>query len=188
VRSALLLSIHHEFAEKIFLGRKCVELRRRRPNLQPGDYLFIYVPAPYKALMGVAVVRGVLEAPIGSLWRSVKADCGISRARFRGYFAGRRTGVAIVLSRRACFTTPVELAVLRCVAPRFSPQGYRYVRRSDVLRALRGIRARRKRRLPGASSAHALPGCWKESRSPVDFPRRWQTCDRVGVSGVNFPR
>ena len=45
----LLLSIHQNHAENIFLGNKRVELRKTKPKIINGDRVFLYVSSPVKA-------------------------------------------------------------------------------------------------------------------------------------------
>ena len=137
---ALLLSIRAEFAQRIFDGDKTVELRRRHPRVAAGDYLVIYVPAPFKCIFGVASVERVVEARIETLWRKVRYGCAVTRAEFRTYFAGVAVGYGIVLSRPARLASPLPLDMLREIQPRFTPQGYKYLSRAGISEALGRLR------------------------------------------------
>ena len=85
MNKALLLSVKAEYAQKIFDGEKTVELRRRRPQLEPGDYLIMYVPTPCKCIVGVASVELVVEARLHTLWRKVRHACAVTYGEFRSY-------------------------------------------------------------------------------------------------------
>lgn len=140
MNKALLLSVKAEYAQKIFDDEKTVELRRRCPQLEPGDYLVIYVPTPCKCIVGVASVEQVIEARVQTLWRKVRYDCAVTYGEFRTYFSDLSVGYGIVLSRPARLASPLTLAMLREVQPSFTPQGYKYLTRTDLSNALGRLR------------------------------------------------
>lgn len=143
MNKALLLSVNPEFAEKIFDGEKTIELRRLRPRVESGDYLIIYVPTPCKSIVGVATVEQVLQARLGTLWKKVRHGCGITHTQFRSYFAGASVGYGIFLNRPAKLASSLALNMIRELKPNFSPQGYKYLSRSDIAEALDGLRPHR---------------------------------------------
>ncbi len=140
---ALLLTIKSEFANMIFDGTKSVELRRRRPRVAPGDYLIIYVPAPFKRIAGVVMVKDVIEARIHTLWRKIRAQCGIPHRDFLSYFSGVSVGFGIRVMRPARLGSPVPLETLRAIEPSFSPQGYKYLSREEITDVIGRLRPRR---------------------------------------------
>ena len=142
MNKALLLSVKTEFAEMIFAGTKTVELRRRRPQVERGDYLIIYVPAPFKSIAGVVTVERVIEARIQTLWRRVRTECGITYCDFRSYFSDVSTGYGMFLSRPARLALPIPLDSLRRIAPGFTPQGYKYLSRHEISGVLERLRPR----------------------------------------------
>ena len=86
----LLLSIRPEYANKIFEGKKKVELRRVRTRLKTGDLVIVYVSSPEKALVGSLEVERVitvenLPKEINNLWKQVKEQSGIKRKQFDKY-------------------------------------------------------------------------------------------------------
>ena len=126
--NALLLSIQSKYADKIFSGKKRVELRRVRPRLKRGDMVFVYVPSPQKALVGAFEVKRVIEGIPQFFWKDVKEDAGITLEEFQKYYSGRPLGFAIFLSKTWSFPRSVDLDSLRQVWPEFQPpQGYRYL-------------------------------------------------------------
>ncbi|NLX21521.1 MAG: ASCH domain-containing protein [Phycisphaerae bacterium] len=151
MNKALLLSVRAHFAEMIFEGTKTFELRRRQPKVQRGDYLIIYVPAPFKRIAGIVAVDDVIEARVPTLWRRVRLNCGIAYRDFLSYFSGLSVGFGIVLTRPARLASPVPLEALRALEPGFSPQGYKYLSRDDITDALVRLRpyaGRRDQRIP----------------------------------------
>lgn len=130
---ALLLSIQSKYAEKIFNGKKRVELRRVRPRLEKGDYVFVYVPSPQKALVGTFEVEKVIEGIPQYLWEDVKKDAGMTLEEFQNYYFERSLGFGIFLSKTWSFSRQVNLDSLKQVWPEFQPpQGYRYLTPSEA--------------------------------------------------------
>jgi len=143
MNKALLLSVRAEFAERIFNGTKTVELRRRRPQVGPGDYLIIYVPAPLKCIAGVVTVERVVEGRLRTLWQQVRGGCALSHIEFERYFGELTIGHGVFLARPARLASPLALSMLRGIEPRFTPQGYKYLSRRDVSEALGRLRIHR---------------------------------------------
>lgn len=127
-KSILLLSIHSQYAERIFNGAKTVELRRVRPRVQEGDWVLVYVPSPVKAIVGGFRVRSVVEAEPRDLWCRVKHFACVSRQKFDTYYAGASIGFGIFLYNPRLLKHPISLGYLRQFWPSFrAPQGYHYV-------------------------------------------------------------
>lgn len=165
MNKALLLTIKSEFAEMIFDGTKRIELRRRRPRVAPGDYLIIYVPAPFKRIAGVVTVERVIEARIHTLWRRVRIGCGIPYREFLSYFAGLSVGFGIELTRPARLGSPVSLEALRAIEPSFSPQGYKYLSREDITDVLGRLRPCRSPEVRARIRKNQPAACkWRQQR------------------------
>lgn len=104
-----VFSINPEFVAKILAGAKTVEFRRGKPNLKPGDLILIYETSPTQRVVGLAVVGQLIIGSPTAVWRETKDRGGISRARYRRYFAGSDQAVAIELARVERFAEPLEL-------------------------------------------------------------------------------
>lgn len=143
MNKALLLSVRAEFTEGILSGTKTVELRRKRPRVSPGDYLILYVPAPVKSIVGVVMVERVVEGRLSTLWRKVRGGCGLTHAEFQLYFRGLPRGYGVFVKNPGRLSSPLPLELLRRVQPGFTPQGYRYLSRDDLLGVLGQLRERR---------------------------------------------
>ena len=130
---SLLLSIRPEFAEKIFDGSKTAELRRRRPRVKKGDWVYVYVVSPVKAVRGAFRVKKVIDDLPAKLWRKVKDIAGVSREQFDAYYEGAERGYAILVEKVHHFAQAVHLAKLQRRWPRFRPpQCYLYVPNSRL--------------------------------------------------------
>lgn len=126
---SLLLSIHPQYAERIFRSEKRFELRRLRPRLTKGDTVVLYATSPCRAIVGTFTVGRLVEGAPASLWSSVSGSCGVSRRRFDAYFSGARTGFAIEVGAVRRLEEPIPLPDIRVAVPEFRPpQGYHYLR------------------------------------------------------------
>jgi predicted transcriptional regulator len=124
----LLLSIHPKHVERIFQGEKQVELRRRRPRSQPGDWIAVYSTSPVKQLVGVVQIKEVRVKSPESLWRNVRGISGLTRQEFTEYFDKSHLAIGIVIQNPRPFPKPVELPRLREEWDDFHPpQSYRYL-------------------------------------------------------------
>jgi predicted transcriptional regulator len=136
-KSAVVISIKPQFAERIFDGNKTVELRRKCPKIVPGDYLFVYVSSPTKAFKGLLRVRRIVCRPPKSLWREVGKFAGISKTEFDTYYHGASTGFGIFISVVEELDLPIGLSKIRRSWKSFRPpQSYMYVARESMLRRL----------------------------------------------------
>ncbi len=121
MKSALLISIHPEYVDKILSGEKRFEYRRRRPKADI-SHLVIYATSPIKRIVAIAEVESVISGSPSSLWEKTKYAAGISRSAFRVYFRGRNIGNAFKLGRvfridsaissQMIFTPPQSFAYL----------------------------------------------------------------------------
>lgn len=133
LKEALLLSIHPEHADNIFLGIKKAELRKVRPRLSKGDHVYVYVSSPRKELVGLFEVSDVISDDPKSLWHQVKECAAITKERFNEYYKNASTGYAIMINNIWLLNNAISLDLLRLNIPGFCPpQGYRYLREKDI--------------------------------------------------------
>ncbi|WP_404372538.1 ASCH domain-containing protein [Corallococcus coralloides] len=134
----LLLSIRPNYVHQILKGEKTVELRRKRPGVQPSDPVLIYASAPTYALVGVFIVESIIEDSPTKLWGRIGKKSGISAATYRHYFEGAASGVALSILSVWEAPNSISLKELRVLWPGFSPpQSYRYIS-FDLLAKLPG--------------------------------------------------
>jgi predicted transcriptional regulator len=127
----LLLSVRPRFAERILAGKKTAELRRVRPQVQPGQRVLIYGSSPAMALLASAVVERVDTGAPKTLWPRVRDGAAVSSAEYSSYFAGAAHAAAIWMTDVLPFPNPISLEELRKRWPWFKPpQSYRFVRAS----------------------------------------------------------
>jgi len=125
--NAILLSIRVRFAKLIFAGSKVVELRRLHPKIAQGDLVFVYVPAPVKAVQGAFEVKQVVSGSLKSIWRRFGSKTGLTKKEFNAYFNGKRVACAIIIGRCWKLDKPARLEMLRKDTKGFRPpQSYHY--------------------------------------------------------------
>lgn len=150
-QDTLLLSIHPEHAQSIFIGTKTVELRRVRPQVSKGSQVLIYVSSPIKALAGGFEVEEVIEDKPEKLWDRVRRYAAITREQFDGYYTDAVTGYGIMIANVWALDRAIPLEHLRKKLPGFqAPQGYRYLKDTDIrsVGVLRDSRSQSTPRLP----------------------------------------
>jgi predicted transcriptional regulator len=123
----LLLSIKPHFASMILDGRKTVELRRIKPNIEPGCHALMYASSPTMSLVGSCVVARVDIGAPSTIWRRHGPQTGLSRREFDRYFEDTRRAVALVLDAVEPFAPGMSLEELRTTWHGFEPpQSFRY--------------------------------------------------------------
>jgi len=124
----LFLSIKPQYVAKFRNGTKRVELRRRRPRSQSGDWMAIYESSPTMALVAVARISEVRASSPQCLWRRAGKMSGVSKKEFDEYFAGTDQAVGIFIDQPTELPFPVPLSDLRSVWPKFNPpQAFLYL-------------------------------------------------------------
>jgi predicted transcriptional regulator len=117
----ILISIRPAFVEKIISGRKRVEIRRRRINIDHGDRLWIYSSLPSARVEVVSLVKSVSYGSPSDLWPLVSDFADISAEAYRSYLAGSNVACAIYLGEVKELIKPVSLHDIRNYDPRFQP-------------------------------------------------------------------
>ncbi|QDS91212.1 50S ribosomal protein L22/unknown domain fusion protein [Rosistilla ulvae] len=124
----LFLSIHPEHVKAIVEGRKTVELRKRKPSIDPGSAVVIYATMPKCEAVAVATVEAIEVGEPTIIWRNCGKLSAVSVQAFNAYFDGAGKAVGIHLSSIAVFKEPVSLGELRQRWDGFQPpQQYRYL-------------------------------------------------------------
>ena len=127
-----LISIHPEYAEKIFAGEKKFEFRRRWTS-RSVETLFIYATVPVQRIVGFAKIARVTQGTPTQLWRLThQVNGGFSKSKLFAYFGSSKTGVAIELSK----VTPMPGGIdpRLCLGRGFRPpQSFRYLSEKEIL-------------------------------------------------------
>lgn len=120
-RDEIIISIKPRFAENIFNGSKTVELRTRRPNIEPGTRIWIYATSPVAEICGFADLDKITSGTPLEIWRKLGSKTAISNAEFDAYFEGRDTAHALELTNVMKMKTRIPLERIRELVRNFHP-------------------------------------------------------------------
>lgn len=107
--SKILLSINPEYANRILDGSKKYEFRKRLPQKYV-DKIIIYSTSPEMQVVGEVDVIDVLSFKKTPLWEKTKNHAGISRKKYREYFANVDIAYAYKLGNVTKFNPAKTLA------------------------------------------------------------------------------
>ena len=120
---SILLSINPEYAERILVGSKKYEFRKKLAN-KPVNKILIYSTTPIMKVVGeVEVVKTISSSP-SALWEHTKKFAGISRDKFRKYFKGCKVAYAYELGKVIQYNPPKGLNDFNVGLP---PQSFIYL-------------------------------------------------------------
>jgi predicted transcriptional regulator len=129
---AVLLSIKPKFADLILAGSKRVEFRRSWAA-QEVSVIVLYSSSPIQRIVGIVEVAEVIIASPTALWKTCTDNGGgLTRDELRAYFAGKSTGVAVLLGnvyKPKKHVTPSD--VIGNFVP---PQSFRYLDAKEYLK------------------------------------------------------
>lgn len=117
----ILISIYPTHTSNIIDGTKRVELRRRAIRVPRGTKVWIYSTRPRASIDAFAIIDDVHELKPSELWKQFGKDAGISRQEFDVYFAGSKTGCAVVLRNVTALRPHIPLKSIRTWAESFQP-------------------------------------------------------------------
>jgi predicted transcriptional regulator len=133
----VVLSVRPLYSDKIFEGKKTVELRRRFPLSAPrGTVAYIYSTSPIRAMVGSTEIESVNKLPVMEIWKKFGKRAQISKSDFYTYFEGLTDGFALTISNARSFSRPIDLAELRDRFGFEPPQSFLYAT-PDLRTALR---------------------------------------------------
>lgn len=130
----VVLSVRPLYSDRIFEGKKTVELRRRFPLSAPrGTVAYIYSTSPIRAMIGSTEIESVNKLSIKEIWEKFGKRAQIAKPDFDSYFEGLADGFAIAISNARAFPRPIDLAELRDRFGFEPPQSFLYA--TPALRA-----------------------------------------------------
>jgi predicted transcriptional regulator len=123
----VVLSVRPLYSDKIFEGKKTIELRRRFPVAAPrGAIAYIYSTSPIRAMVGSAEIKNVIKLPVAEIWKKFGKMAQITKVDFDDYFAGLKEGFALKISNARSFSRPINLTELRSRFGFEPPQSFLY--------------------------------------------------------------
>ncbi len=106
--STILLSIKPEYVERIFEGTKKYEFRKHLAQKNVSK-IVIYSTFPVMRIVGEVQVKETLAMSKTLLWEITKKEAGISRSKYREYFAKSKKAYAYVLGETIVYDIPKTL-------------------------------------------------------------------------------
>ena len=125
----VVLSIKPQYSEKIILGRKTVELRRRFPlNIPKGTMAYVYSTTPVRAIVGYAEIKGVLKKSVAQIWHDHSDTAFIKKEDFDAYFEGVEYGFVLCFENACALENVIKLDELREKYHFQPPQSFLYAK------------------------------------------------------------
>jgi predicted transcriptional regulator len=109
VSNRLLISMKPIFAERILLGSKLIEIRKRFSGKWTGCRAVLYSSRPVSALVGEATVNSVTHGSPAEVWSNFHQHLGCSHKEFQTYVGSAETISAIHLKDIIPYDTPLGL-------------------------------------------------------------------------------
>ena len=133
----VMISIRSDYVYRIMAGLKQIEIRTRRPRLDPGDVIWVYETLPAGVISLRARVDRVITMDREKAWRNHRDNMGVSRREFLAYTNTRRHISLIFLDESRPLHSPISLKALRNICDGFvPPQFMRKVREPALLEQL----------------------------------------------------
>lgn len=117
----ILISVDGKHAANMLLGKKTVELRRRRLHVEPGTRVWVYSKLPRGHVELVATVDQVLAASPTTIWRAYGSRSAVSWSEFQSYFRNASTGYAILFRQVLPLQRAIRLDTIRRISSNFHP-------------------------------------------------------------------
>jgi len=110
ISDKLLLSVSHKYAERIFEGKKRIEIRKKFSKRWRGRQAVIYSTQPVSALMGEVTIAGVDPGSPSEIWERFGENVGCSLEEFQEYVGTASEIYAIELINISPYISPVGIS------------------------------------------------------------------------------
>jgi predicted transcriptional regulator len=124
MKKRVLLSIHPEFANAIFDGRKHFEFRRVIFK-EKVEEVVVYATAPISQVVGCFRIEDVYKGTPQELWEVTKSVAGVSKKKFDEYFKDKEQAFAIKIAGATRFDDPKPLSMF--LPSNTAPQSFCYI-------------------------------------------------------------
>lgn len=125
----LLMSIKPKYVEKILLGEKRYEFRKRFDK-RKCDLMLIYSSYPVMKIVAMAEITNRITELKVILWPTVQNQAGITFDEYRAYFNGGSIARAYELGKVTAFKEPLALAE---VGVKTAPQSFSYIHKNQEI-------------------------------------------------------
>lgn len=132
-----IFSLRQVFVSAFLAGEKCVELRRKAPNLAVGSHLWFYSKLPVGKIVASARLQSIAILPIDQIWIEYQHCISLSRRDFDSYLMGLSEATVMSFDKFSSLARPIDLETLRRMEPGFQPpQFFRRVHEGLLLNKL----------------------------------------------------
>lgn len=130
----ILLSIRNRYLERIFSGKKHIELRRKFSEKLEGCVALLYAPQPVGKVMGDAVISGVVTDTPERIWKGFHYHLGCTREEYESYCGSADRLSALFLTNICRYPRPFDWEILEKVFTGFTrpPQNYQRIPKSTL--------------------------------------------------------
>lgn len=135
---AILLSVRPRYASSILAGTKKAEIRRQRPDVEPGTPVIIYATKPVGAVIGTASIDRICEGTPDHLWQQHHDQMEVTKREYDDYLNGMSTAYVLLLTGAVRLVKPLTLDDMRETAAFQPPRSYRYVNHSTLKTLVNG--------------------------------------------------
>lgn len=132
-----IFSLRQVFINAFLSGEKCVELRRKAPNLAVGSHIWFYSKLPVGKIVASARLQSVSILPVEQIWSDYQHCVSLDRDAFDEYLVGLSEATVMSFDKFSSLAQPIDLETLRRVEPGFQPpQFFRRVHEGLLLDTL----------------------------------------------------
>ncbi|MFH1988000.1 MAG: ASCH domain-containing protein [Pseudomonadota bacterium] len=124
MKKRILLSIHPEYANAIFDGRKGFEFRRVLFKKDVRE-IVVYATSPISRVIGKFEIEDIYVDSPNELWAKTEFLAGVTKEKFDTYFKDREKAFAIKVSNPVRFSKSQPLS--NYVSSNTPPQSFCYV-------------------------------------------------------------
>ena len=120
----ILMSIKPEYVNKIFLGKKKYEYRKKICK-EKIDKIIVYSSSPIQMVVGELLIDSILYNKKEIIWNETKEYGGISKDKFNKYFENSNYAVAYKIKQVIIYDNPKQLIDFNI---KTAPQSYVYIK------------------------------------------------------------
>lgn len=122
--NTIILSIHKQYCDLIFGGKKRFEFRKSVPSHAVSSIL-VYEAKGSGKIIGELTIEDALIGPPDEIWSQTKDVAGIDKESFFNYYRGKQKVVAYVIKSAHKYEKPKSLSDFGISRP---PQNYIWVK------------------------------------------------------------
>ena len=126
--SVILMSIKHEYVDKIFTGEKKYEYRKRMCK-EKIDTIIVYSSSPIQKVVGELKIKQVLYDKKSIIWDKTNRYGGITKTKYDKYYENCDYAVAYEIEKAILYDKQKDLKDFNV---RTAPQSYVYIKNKGV--------------------------------------------------------